>query len=112
MYIDVGEKENNKQVFDGLLARRASLEEDFGEALSWERIDDKRASRLARYYPGAITDSKGALANLRARGIEGMIRFRRVLIPYLSAVLQDLGIEAPYGNGFGELRERLTEPTL
>ncbi len=111
LYIDVGEKEANKRIFDALLARREAVEEEFGEPLSWERIDDKRASRLARYYPGTITDNKGSLANLRARAVEGMIRFRRVLIPHLGAVLQELRLDLPASNGFRELGDRMLEPT-
>jgi CBS domain-containing protein len=106
LYIDVGDKDHNKRIFDALYARREVLEETFGEPLSWERIDDKRASRVARYYPGTITDSKDALANLRIRAIEGMIRFRGVMLPALRAVLDELSLDLPSSNGYGELVNR------
>lgn len=111
LYVDVGKKETNKFIFDALLERRELLEEEFGEPLSWERIDDKRASRLARYYPGTITDNKGSLANLRARAVEGMIRFQRVLTPQLVIVLQELGLNLPASRGYRELSDRSIEPT-
>jgi CBS domain-containing protein len=111
LYIDVGDKEANKRIFDALLSRREALEDAFGEPLSWERIDDKRASRLARYYPGNIADNKGTLANLRARAVEGMIRFRRVLVPHLVAVVKELGLDLPASSGYREESDRLLEPT-
>lgn len=66
---------------------------------------------MARYYPGNITDNKGSLANLRARAVEGMIRFRRVLIPQIDAVLQELGPDLSASNGYRELSDRIPEPT-
>ena len=86
-YIDVGEKDKNKQLFDMLRERSTVIEQEFGEPLSWERIDTKRACRIARYYPGTITDNTGTLANLRARGIEAMLRLRVVIERHLNDVI-------------------------
>jgi hypothetical protein len=54
-YIDSKDKDVNKEVFDKIMATRSTIEENFGGQLSWERLDDKRASRVAVYRPGAIT---------------------------------------------------------
>jgi hypothetical protein len=54
LYLDYGDKEVNKRRFDELLARRDLLEKWFGQPLEWERLDDKRASRIAVYIPAEI----------------------------------------------------------
>ncbi len=51
LYLDCGDQATNKLVFDELDADRAELEDAFGEALSWERLDNRRASRVGVYRP-------------------------------------------------------------
>lgn len=50
-YLDAGDKELNKRLFDELATGAAGWEEAVGMRLSWERLDDKRASRIAAYHP-------------------------------------------------------------
>lgn len=82
-YIDQGDAEKNKALFDQFLADRHALEEEFGEVLEWERLDDKRASRIAAYREGAIDDSDERLAEIRVWAIERLLRFKRVFGPRL-----------------------------
>lgn len=42
--ISRGNKEENKFIFDALLEQKETIEATFGEALSWNRMDDKKAS--------------------------------------------------------------------
>jgi len=46
-YIDVGDKNRNKKFFDRMFAEKAEIEKEYTASLTWERIDDKRASRIA-----------------------------------------------------------------
>lgn len=55
LYIDQGEQQN-KQIFDWLHARKENIEAQIDETLSWERIDDRRGSRIAVYRPSSILD--------------------------------------------------------
>jgi hypothetical protein len=57
LYIDTGEKDENKRIFDGLLEKKQEIEKSFGSALSWERLDDKRACRVRHTLKeGGLTD--------------------------------------------------------
>jgi hypothetical protein len=51
------EREENKSIFDQLYRKKASAEAAFGDVLTWERLDDKRASRIKYEMPGSIYDS-------------------------------------------------------
>lgn len=83
-YIDSGDKVKNKLVFDELHRQKDDIEAALGEPLSWERIDEKRACRIAIYYPGSITDDANLLADLRSKAVAGLVRFRRVMLDYLN----------------------------
>ncbi len=47
LYIDGPEAADNKFLFDQLRADKHAVEADFGGELHWQRLDDKRASRIS-----------------------------------------------------------------
>ena len=49
LYIDVFNKEKNEEIFSKLKNSKAIIEQNLLN-LSWERIEGKRASRIALYY--------------------------------------------------------------
>lgn len=57
LYIDVGDGVANKEAFDALQAQREAIEQEIGETLSWERLDNARASRIAAHHAGQVTDT-------------------------------------------------------
>jgi len=58
LYLDAGDKGVNKRRFDELLAHKPAIEATVGEPLKWERLDNKRACRIAAYTRAQIlTDS-------------------------------------------------------
>jgi hypothetical protein len=83
VYIDQGEWESNKQIFDQLFNEKEAIEREFGEALEWERLDDKRASRIAIYRPGSIMSDAPALQEIRAWTINQLLKFKKVFGPQL-----------------------------
>lgn len=46
MYIDRGEYDENKKIYDYLFSKKEDIEQTFGKPLEWERLDEKRASRI------------------------------------------------------------------
>jgi CBS domain-containing protein len=81
LYIDSGEKSFNKQFFDLLLAQKEVIEQELGTALSWQRLDHRRASRIERTFKGRITDSDEELATLRAKALPAMAEFVKIIEP-------------------------------
>ena len=58
LYLDRGNSVENKQLFDELLAQRDDIERLVGEPMEWERMDSRRACRIAVYTKAQIlTDS-------------------------------------------------------
>ena len=53
-YIDGGDEKANKSTFDALYEKKLLIEKAVGETLDWERLDGKRASRIALYFPTEI----------------------------------------------------------
>ena len=46
IYINTGDQERNKKVFDYLFANKAAIEEKFGGPLEWQRLDEKITCRI------------------------------------------------------------------
>jgi len=78
LYIDLGDAQPNKQLFEALVANRQDIEREFGEVLEWERLDDRRASRIALYRAGSIADDEDTLTEMRTWMIEHLLKMKRV----------------------------------
>ena len=87
IYIDRGDFEENKRIFDALYARKCELEAAFGESLSWERLDDKQASRVALYRTGNIEAQEQQLQQIHQWIVKSLLKFKQVFSPAVSAVL-------------------------
>lgn len=81
VYIDSGDADENKEFFDHLQNQRESIETEFGQPLEWERLDDKRASRVAIYRDGSIENSSDELQDIHAWGIQNLLQFKKVFGP-------------------------------
>jgi Domain of unknown function (DUF4268) len=63
VYLDMQERTATKRLFDDLFSERLAVETAVGRILSWERLDDRRASRIVDYREVRDLDS---LAERRA----------------------------------------------
>lgn len=96
LYIDRGKDSGpeNKSIFDQLLARREQIDAAFGGALSWERLEEGRASRIrARVSSGGYRSSDEAWETIQAEQADAMNRLHRALQPHLKSL--KLGYEVP-----------------
>jgi hypothetical protein len=58
LYVDTGSQDTSKALFDSLHGKKAVIESSFGEQLNRERLDEKRASRIAAYADGTVESSE------------------------------------------------------
>ena len=87
VYIDAGDQESSKALFDALATEKDALGKQFEEPLRWERLDDRSASRIATYRPGSIEDDPETLKEIRDWGIDRLLRFKKVFGPRIAAVM-------------------------
>ena len=86
LYIDRGKdaEEETKSIFDQLFANQAKIDEAFGEALSWERLEGKRACRIRHTQAGGgYRTPEAQWPALQDTIIRDMDRLEKALRPYL-----------------------------
>ena len=54
VYVDTGESDSTKRAFDHLHRQKDEIHKELNETLEWDRIDEKRASRISLYFPGEV----------------------------------------------------------
>ncbi len=89
LYIDRGrDAENeNAQIFEALHAHKEAIESAFGEPLSWEPLETKRASRIAhRMSTGGYRDDSSQWPTIHADMVDRMVRLEKALRPYLKGL--------------------------
>jgi hypothetical protein len=84
VYLDSGDADANKEMFDSLAAERDAIESEYEATLEWERLDEKRASRIAAYRSGSVDDDPDTLAEIADWMIDNLRRMKAVLGPRLS----------------------------
>ncbi len=87
LYIDRGEADENKRIFDLLLARKEEIEKAFGGTLSWERLDAKRACRIKRVIErGGYRSPESEWPAMQLEMVETMTRLATALKPGLASL--------------------------
>lgn len=81
---DTGTK--NKEIFDALHVQKDSIEKEFGGSLDWERLDEKRASRIRKRFTNGGLASPESWPALQDGMIDAMIRFEKVIRPRLQKI--------------------------
>ena len=88
LYIDLGDIEKNKALFNWLSEYKEDIHAKYGLELAWELLEDKRASRISAYKDGSIEDPEEELSKIKKWHIENLLKFKRVFTPYLKKGLK------------------------
>jgi hypothetical protein len=88
VYIDLGDESQNEAAFEALAAQKAAIEMEFGEPLEWERLDTKRACRIAIYTAGSIDNAADQLELHRKWLVDRLLRLKKVFGPRLPSLVK------------------------
>lgn len=84
LYIDKGNRDVNKKIFDKLVATKAEIEQSFGEPLEWERIDEKRACRIKKDLTiGGYRDDDQTWPKIHEAMVDAMMRLHAAISPHI-----------------------------
>jgi hypothetical protein len=90
VYLDCGDKAKNEALFDALYANKDKIEAEYGTELSWERLDSKRACRIAVYRDGDINADSATLAEIKGWLIENLLKCKSVFPKRINAAVSSL----------------------
>ncbi|MGC9347882.1 MAG: DUF4268 domain-containing protein [Anaerolineae bacterium] len=85
LYIDRGREasEENTRIFDALMTHKEEIEERFGEALDWQRLEGRQACRIRSMVKAGGYLDRERWPEIQDAMIERMCRFVEVLQPYV-----------------------------
>ena len=86
LYIDTGDKVENKRIFDDLRKHESEIERVFGTALSWERLDEKNASRVCFILKEGGLNDEGKWQVIQDAMIDAMDKLAKAVKPFLGRV--------------------------
>lgn len=87
LYIDRGKdaEEENRKIFDYFYSHKAEIENKFGDSLEWQKLDEKRASRIAKKIRlGGYRDEEENWLKIHDAMIETLIKLEKALRPYIN----------------------------
>lgn len=74
---------DKKELFDRLLSYRETIEKELGFEMEWDRLDNKKASRIKYRIPGLDFDDHSNYDELMNRIIDVAVKVRDVFSPYV-----------------------------
>ena len=90
LYFDRSDKNVNKEIYDNLYTQKKAIEDEIGESLCWQRLDDGIASRISIRMAGGIDDEE-MHDEIRQWMVDRLLKFKKVFGPRL-AELAERGI--------------------
>lgn len=100
LYIDTGDAELNRYVFDLLEGNKKKITEEFQEQLEWEPLENKRAARIAIYRDGNINSSPELLEELQNWCIEKLLKFKSIFGDKIREINNRIAKNSfPFGEG-------------
>lgn len=74
---------DDKRLFDKLHSNKEAIESEFGAKLQWNRLDERKASRIIYYIDGLNFDDRSNYPDLNEKIISTVIKMRKVFKKYL-----------------------------
>lgn len=85
LYFTRGDAEANKRVFDMFFGHKDEIEKAFGAPLAWQRLDHKKACRIAyEMTSGGYQSDEAQWPTIQGEMIDAMARLEKALMPFLT----------------------------
>ena len=94
-YIDCGDKLRNEAIFDYLVARKLEVENAFGQPLAWERLNNRRACRIAIYRDGSVDAESELLADIQKWCVANLLKMRQTFPPFFAQAINATPAASP-----------------
>ena len=105
LYINIGD-ERNKMIFDYFEKMKVQLEQSMKQPLSWERLDNRRASRISAVRQNtSIDDAATHGPEMEKWVIDQLLLVKKVFGPHLKSALQAASIAHPTATPTSEFSE-------
>ena len=83
LYIDRGNHDENKMIFDQLMKQRSEIETAFPFPLEWQRLDERRACRIKSVVEGGYRSPEADWPNIQSALVDRMAALENALRPFL-----------------------------
>lgn len=85
LYIDRGKEQDadNKRIYDQLFSAKAEIERSISYPISWERLDDRRASRIRITLSGGYRSNVEEWEQIQQKQVDAMNQLEQALRPHL-----------------------------
>lgn len=90
LYLD-RDKEQNERLIDKLEISKSDIESELGQSLTWERLNDNKASRIALYRAGSIEADDAKLTETKSWMITYLLKFKQVFGARLAELVKPKG---------------------
>jgi len=84
LFINPGDAEQNKAVFDQLLSSKDRIETDFGDSLEWDSMEGRLMCRIKKHIAVGGYRDEEKWANVQDAMIEAMVRLEKALRPHIA----------------------------
>lgn len=84
LYINKGDKDKNKNIFDQFASSKEEIEQNFGSSLDWQRLDNKNTSRISAEVSSARVRDEEEWSQLQKNMVETMIKFENAIMPHIT----------------------------
>lgn len=86
LYIDKGDVDDNKNTFDKLQEQTEEIEGKFGKPLDWQRLDEKRGSRIRYVIKDSGLSDQENWSKLQEIMIDEMLQLHEVFQPIITSL--------------------------
>ncbi|MCK5172654.1 MAG: DUF4268 domain-containing protein [Planctomycetes bacterium] len=84
LYINKGAKDRNKNIFDQIASSKEIIEQNFGSSLYWQRLDNKKTSRIYAAVSSTSVRDEEKWPQLQENMVETMIKFEKAIRPCIA----------------------------